>query len=55
MNHEMIIYESLDSDSADRRISPVGLRSDTGYIDLINGPSSHKGDHGYSSVSCCIF
>ena len=51
LDHQMIIFESLDSDSADRRISPVGLRSDTGYIDLINGPSSHKGDHGYSSVS----
>ena len=62
----MIIFESLDSDSHDRRISPVGFRSDTGYIDLINGPSAHKvrqrykcnyhvlqlkGDHGYSAVN----
>lgn len=41
----------MDSDTVDRRISPVGLRSDTGYIDLINGPSAHKGDHGYSAVN----
>ena len=51
LGHELLIFESLDSDSHDRRISPVGFRSDNGYIDLINGPSAHKGDHGYSAVN----
>ena len=31
IDHQLLIYESLDSDSVDRRISLVGLRSDTGY------------------------
>ena len=51
LGHELVVFESLDADSMDRRVSPVGLRSDTGYIDLLNGPSAHKGDHGYSSVN----
>ncbi|CAG5096144.1 Oidioi.mRNA.OKI2018_I69.XSR.g14489.t2.cds [Oikopleura dioica] len=50
IRHELVVFESLDKDTTDRRIGPLGVRSDTGYIDLINGPGSYKGDHGYASV-----
>lgn len=40
LNFEMLIIESMDSDTETRRISPVALIGN-GYIDLINGPPCH--------------
>ena len=40
-----LIYEMLDEDKDRRRLTPLAILSDTGYIDITNGP----GDH-----SCCI-
>jgi hypothetical protein len=36
--YKMLIIESMDSDTEDRRLSPVAILSDNGYLDLINGP-----------------
>lgn len=38
LNHKMLIIESMDSDTETRRLSPVAIVSDNGYLDLINGP-----------------
>jgi len=40
-----LIYETLDEDKETRRLTPLAILSDNGYIDITNGP----GDH-----SCCI-
>ena len=40
INHEMLIIESMDSDSSTRRITPMTMTSN-GYVDLINGPMDH--------------
>eukprot|EP00062_Callorhinchus_milii_P017054 gi/632969110/ref/XP_007900907.1/ PREDICTED: LOW QUALITY PROTEIN: fibrocystin-L [Callorhinchus milii] len=47
LNYEMLVIESLDSDSETRRLSPVALLAD-GYIDLINGPQDHGWCSGYT-------
>lgn len=47
INYKMIIIESLDPDTEDRRLSPIGLAS-RGYIDLINGPQDHGWCLGYT-------
>lgn len=40
--------ESLDGDTEVRRLSPIGVRSSDGHIDLINGPSDHSCCSGYA-------
>jgi hypothetical protein len=44
----MLIIESMDSDTETRRLSPVAVMSDNGYIDLINGPQDHGWCNGYT-------
>ena len=34
----MLVIESIDSDTETRRLSPVTILSDNGYLDIINGP-----------------
>lgn len=47
VNHDMMIIESLDADTENRRISPVGLAAGE-FIDLINGPMDHGWCLGYT-------
>jgi hypothetical protein len=47
-NYRMLIIESMDSDTETRRLSPVAVMSDNGYIDLINGPQDHGWCNGYT-------
>jgi hypothetical protein len=47
MNYEMLVIESMDSDTETRRLSPVAILGD-GYIDLINGPQDHGWCSGYT-------
>jgi hypothetical protein len=44
----MLIIESMDPDTETRRLSPVAVMSDNGYIDLINGPQDHGWCNGYT-------
>ncbi|CAF4773440.1 unnamed protein product [Rotaria sp. Silwood1] len=44
----MLIIESMDSDTEKRRLSPVAIMSNSGYIDLINGPQDQSICNGYS-------
>lgn len=44
----MLIIESMDHDTEDRRLSPVAILSDNGYLDLINGPQDHGWCFGYT-------
>ncbi|XP_051879473.1 PKHD1 like 1, tandem duplicate 1 [Pristis pectinata] len=47
LNYELLVIESLDSDTEHRRLSPVALLCD-GYLDLINGPQDHGWCSGYT-------
>ncbi|OCT77100.1 fibrocystin-L [Xenopus laevis] len=47
LNYEMMVIESLDSDTETRRLSPVAVLG-SGYIDLINGPQDHGWCSGYT-------
>ena len=47
LNYAMLIIESMDNDTQTRRIAPVAVVSDNGYLDLINGPSLHSWCFGY--------
>ncbi|KAM8966821.1 LOW QUALITY PROTEIN: fibrocystin-L [Pelodytes ibericus] len=47
LNYEMMVIESLDTDTETRRLSPVAVLGD-GYIDLINGPQDHGWCSGYT-------
>lgn len=47
-NYRMLIIESMDKDTETRRLSPVAVLSDNGYIDLINGPQDHGWCNGYT-------
>jgi hypothetical protein len=38
LTYKMLIIESMDKDTETRRLSPVAIVSENGYIDLINGP-----------------
>lgn len=38
ITYKMLLIESMDNDTEMRRLSPVAILSDNGYIDLINGP-----------------
>lgn len=48
VNYRMLIIESMDADTETRRLSPVAIMSDSGYIDLINGPQDHGWCNGYT-------
>nr|XP_039260770.1 fibrocystin-L-like [Styela clava] len=45
--HGILVIESLDDDTETRRLSPVGLMSNS-YIDLNNGPQDHGWCAGYT-------
>ncbi|XP_031760464.1 fibrocystin-L [Xenopus tropicalis] len=47
LNYEMLVIESLDSDTETRRLSPVAVLGG-GYVDLINGPQDHGWCAGYT-------
>ena len=48
-DYEMLIIESMDSDTETRRVSPVGiLNRRHGYVDLLNGPQDHGWCLGYT-------
>ncbi|CAF2873113.1 unnamed protein product [Rotaria sp. Silwood2] len=44
----MLIIESMDPDTETRRLSPIAIMSDNGFIDLINGPQDHGWCNGYT-------
>ena len=48
LNYQMLIIESMDKDTEDRRLSPVAILSDNKYLDLINGPQDHGWCFGYT-------
>ncbi|CAD5115663.1 DgyrCDS4618 [Dimorphilus gyrociliatus] len=48
LDYELLLIESLDPDYEERRLSPVAIRSDTGYLDLNNGPRDVGICHGYT-------
>lgn len=47
-DYRMLIIESMDADTETRRLSPVAVMSDNGYLDLINGPQDHGWCNGYT-------
>ncbi|CAF5126945.1 unnamed protein product, partial [Rotaria magnacalcarata] len=47
-DYRMLVIESVDPDTETRRLSPVAIMSDNGYIDLINGPQDHGWCNGYT-------
>ena len=47
-DYRMLIIESMDADTETRRLSPVAVMSDNGFIDLINGPQDHGWCNGYT-------
>lgn len=47
-DYRMLIIESMDADTETRRLSPVAVMSDSGYLDLINGPQDHGWCNGYT-------
>ncbi|CAF2963963.1 unnamed protein product [Rotaria sp. Silwood2] len=47
-DYRMLIIESMDPDTETRRLSPVAVMSDNGFIDLINGPQDHGWCNGYT-------
>jgi hypothetical protein len=47
-DYRMLIIESMDSDTETRRISPVAIMSNSGYIDLVNGPQNRPVCFGYT-------
>ena len=51
INHRLLILESMDIDTLDRRLSPVAVLANPGsdgYIDLINGPQDFSCCFGYA-------
>ena len=48
VDYRMLVIENMDSDTETRRLSPVAVMSDNGYIDLINGPQDHGWCNGYT-------
>ena len=48
IEYRMLIIESMDNDTESRRLSPVAILSDNGYLDLINGPQDHGWCFGYT-------
>merc|ERR1719187_795629 len=55
INHRLLIMESMDVDTLDRRLSPVAMLAEPrngthghGYIDLVNGPQDWSCCFGYA-------
>jgi hypothetical protein len=48
LDYAMLVIESMDVDTESRRLSPVAVVSDNGYLDLINGPQDHGWCFGYT-------
>ena len=48
LDYRMLIIESMDNDTETRRLSPVAIVSDNGYLDLINGPQDHGWCFGFT-------
>ncbi|CAF0745209.1 unnamed protein product [Adineta steineri] len=48
VDYRMLIIESMDADTETRRLSPVAVLSDLGFINLINGPQDHGWCNGYT-------
>ena len=51
INHRLLIMESMDIDTLDRRLSPVSIIANPGpdgYLDLINGPQDWSCCFGYA-------
>jgi len=51
IDHRLLIIESMDIDTLDRRLSPVAMLANPGpdgYIDLINGPQDWSCCFGYA-------
>ena len=51
INHRLLIMESMDVDTLDRRLSPVAVLANpgpNGFIDLINGPQDWSCCFGYA-------
>jgi hypothetical protein len=51
LDHKLLIIESMDIDTLDRRLSPVAVLANpgpNGYIDLINGPQDWSCCFGYA-------
>ena len=51
LDHRLLIIESMDIDTLDRRLSPVAVLANPGadgYIDLINGPQDFSCCFGYA-------
>lgn len=51
-SYHYLAFESMDSDSESRRLSPVAIASEGvpggDTVDLINGPQDHGWCHGYT-------
>ena len=48
IDHRLLVVESMDKDTEVRRLSPVAVLSENGYIDLVNGPQDHGWCFGYT-------
>jgi len=51
IDHRLLILESMDIDTLDRRLSPVAMLANPGtggFIDLINGPQDYSCCFGYA-------
>ena len=46
--NRLLVIESMDVDTEIRRLSPIGVLSSNGYIDLVNGPQDHGWCFGYT-------
>nr|XP_055075131.1 fibrocystin-L-like [Misgurnus anguillicaudatus] len=47
LNYQMLVIESMDTDTETRRLSPVAILGDK-YVDLLNGPQDHSWCTGYA-------
>ncbi|XP_073714529.1 fibrocystin-L [Misgurnus anguillicaudatus] len=47
LNYQMLVIESMDTDTETRRLSPVAILGDK-YVDLLNGPQDHGWCAGYT-------
>ena len=48
IEHRLLVIESMDADTEVRRLSPLAVLSENGYIDLVNGPQDHGWCFGYT-------
>ena len=48
LTHKLMVIESMDIDTEIRRLSPIAILSENGYVDLVNGPQDHGWCFGYT-------